>query len=46
MISALNQFKQKYLIYFWDTAKSMIALAIIASIYFGFLVLVGKSLVR
>ena len=36
MISALNQFKQKYLIYFWDTAKSMIALAIIASIYFGF----------
>ena len=36
MISSLNQFKQKYLIYFWDTAKSMIALAIIASIYFGF----------
>lgn len=36
MNSVLNQFKQKYLVYFWDTAKAMVALAIIASIYFGF----------
>lgn len=36
MLSLLKQFKQKYLIYFWDTSKAMVALAIIASIYFGF----------
>ncbi|TLD86737.1 selenium metabolism membrane protein YedE/FdhT [Helicobacter sp. MIT 05-5294] len=36
MLSILRQFKQKYLIYFWDTSKAMVALAIIASIYFGF----------
>ncbi|MBS4240696.1 selenium metabolism membrane protein YedE/FdhT [Campylobacter vulpis] len=32
----MHSFKQKYLVNFWDTLKAMIALAIIASIYFGF----------